>query len=84
MSIQTVTTSSASLSLSRIAGSIRGISKRRARRLAMSELLTIAPNRLDDLGIDLGDVAEALRCLPSAGRILEARRAVRAGARPRS
>lgn len=78
MSTQPATTDNTSLSLSAIAGFLKDLPRRRSQRLALRELLTMGPHRLDDLGIDLGNVVEAIRCLSSAGRILEDRRAARA------
>ena len=78
MSTQPASTDGTSLSLSAIAGFLKDLPGRRSQRLALRELLTMGPHRLDDLGIDLGDVVEAIRCLSRAGRILEDRRAARA------
>jgi uncharacterized protein YjiS (DUF1127 family) len=55
--------------------------RRRSQRLALSELLTMEPHRLDDLGIDLGDILEAIRCPPRDGKVLEQRRAAHADER---
>ena len=57
-----------------IAAFIRGVFARRSDRLALSELLTMTPHQLDDLGICAADVIDALRSPLPAGLFLAARR----------
>jgi uncharacterized protein YjiS (DUF1127 family) len=57
---------------------VRSHRARRAQRLALASLLEMDPSRLDDLGINAQDVAEALSAPPPFGARLEARRAMRA------
>jgi hypothetical protein len=59
--------------------STRAAAKRRAQRIALSELMLMDVARLEDLGIERQDVIEALCVPPPAGPRLESRRALRAG-----
>jgi uncharacterized protein YjiS (DUF1127 family) len=52
----------------------------RRQRLALADLLTMSPARLDDLGITHQDVLEAVRARRSAGQHLARRQAERADA----
>jgi uncharacterized protein YjiS (DUF1127 family) len=56
----------------------RTIRDRRARRLAIASLLELDPSRLDDLGINVGDIREALSIAQPAGARLDAHRRARA------
>lgn len=78
MSIQPVAAHGASPTFSAITQLFKGISRRRSERLVLDELLTMPPGRLKDLGIDTGDVFEAIRRPSQAGFILAERRAIRA------
>ena len=78
MSIQPVAAHGVSTTLSAVTHLLKGISKRRSERLVLDELLTMPPDRLRDLGIDTGDVFEAIRHPSHAGFILAERRAIRA------
>jgi uncharacterized protein YjiS (DUF1127 family) len=78
-----ITTASAELSfVSRgfgvVAEFLRNRAARRAQRIALTELLRMSPDRLDDLGINHQDVAEALAAPPPAGPRLAQRREARA------
>ncbi len=50
----------------------------RARRVALSALLELDRDGLDDLGISRGDVISAMAAPNQAGRLLHAARAIRA------
>jgi uncharacterized protein YjiS (DUF1127 family) len=63
----------------RIAAFAREQHARRRQRIALASLMEMDASRLDDLGIDAHDVAEAATS-PAAGRELEVRRAHRASA----
>lgn len=56
---------------------IRVLHARRAQRLALAALVEMDPGRLDDLGITVQDVQDAMQA-PQVGRHLEARRNARA------
>ena len=62
----------------RFVKAVRTARTRRVQRIALATLLDMEASRLDDLGIDVQDVAEALAAREPAGRRLEARRAERA------
>jgi uncharacterized protein YjiS (DUF1127 family) len=81
MTIQSSTAGNTSLPgivFNYIAGAIRAAAARRSQRIALRELLAMSPARLRDLGINAGDVIEALEAAPQAGAKLTARRADRA------
>lgn len=59
--------------------SVRTYRTRRAQRIALATLMDFGPDRLDDLGIDAFDIAEALQN-PPGGERLATRRAARAAA----
>lgn len=61
-----------------VANAIRAAVVRRARRIALGELFAMSPGRLQDLGIDAGDVIAALDAAPAAGATLATRRAAHA------
>ena len=61
-----------------LAQQIRTSRTRRAQRLALVTLMEMTPHQLDDLGLDLGDIADAMAAPPPAGRVLASRRARRA------
>ena len=61
-----------------IGGAIRAAAARRSQRIVLRELLAMSPGRLHDLGINAGDVIEALEAAPRAETKLTARRADRA------
>jgi uncharacterized protein YjiS (DUF1127 family) len=56
---------------------VRTARSRRAQRLALVALMDMDASQLDDLGLNLQDVAEALQS-PPAAPVLNARRAQRA------
>jgi uncharacterized protein YjiS (DUF1127 family) len=56
----------------------RTLQARRARRLVLATMLEMDPGRLDDLGIDVQDIREALATPQPVGARLEARRTARA------
>ncbi len=62
----------------RIANFARDYRVRRAQRIALVTLMDMDAARLDDLGLNAQDVAEALSAPPPATRVLDARRAERA------
>jgi uncharacterized protein YjiS (DUF1127 family) len=81
MTIESSTAGDTSLPLivfNRIVSAIRAAATRRAQRIALGELLAMSPGRLHDLGINAGDIIEALEAPPPAGAKLATRRAVRA------
>jgi hypothetical protein len=51
---------------------------RRAQRIALATLLDMDASRLDDLGLNVHDVVEALHAQPAATKALAARRKTRA------
>jgi hypothetical protein len=51
---------------------------RRAQRIALVTLMDMDASRLDDLGLNVGDVVEALHAQPAETKVLAARRQVRA------
>jgi hypothetical protein len=51
---------------------------RRAQRIALVTLMDMDASRLDDLGLNVQDVVEALNTQPAETKVLETRRAVRA------
>ena len=57
-----------------VAQTLRRLVAQRAQRKSIAALLEMEPSRLDDLGISLADVREALRGSSSAGSHLAARR----------
>lgn len=57
---------------------IEGYRVRRAQRLALVALMEMEPSRLDDLGISVEDIRDAVTGASPAGPRLEARRTVRA------
>jgi uncharacterized protein YjiS (DUF1127 family) len=57
-----------------VAQALRKALARRLQRKSIAALLEMEQSRLDDLGISLGDVREALRGRSPAGSHLEARR----------
>jgi tRNA A37 threonylcarbamoyladenosine dehydratase len=59
---------------------VRSARARRARRIALVTLMDMDASQLDDLGLNLQDVAEALHSPSSAAAVLEARRTRRAAA----
>jgi uncharacterized protein YjiS (DUF1127 family) len=59
-------------------GAVRTLQARRTQKRAYAELLEMDPGRLDDLGITVSDVREALGAPLSASSSLEARRSARA------
>jgi uncharacterized protein YjiS (DUF1127 family) len=58
----------------------RAARARRARHLALATLIEMDAHRLDDLGLNVGDIVEALEAPAGAVPLLEARRARRAAA----
>lgn len=60
--------------------SLRAWFSRRAQRKTIAALLEMDPSRLNDLGLDTGDIRDALRGSVPAGSYLEARRSARAKA----
>ena len=62
----------------RIAGFAREYRVRRAQRLALVTLMDMDASRLDDLGLNVHDVVDALNARPAATCVLEARREARA------
>lgn len=62
----------------KIAGFAREHRVRRAQRIALATLMDMGASRLDDLGLDIQDVIEALNAQPVGTRALEARREARA------
>lgn len=61
-----------------VAQALRAAAARRARRIALAELLRTGPDRLDDLGVSPQDILDAFDAPPPAGPRLEARRTARA------
>jgi uncharacterized protein YjiS (DUF1127 family) len=61
-----------------LADAVRAVFARRAQRRAIAALLELDPSYLDDLGINAGDVRDALGATSPAGTQLEARRRARA------
>jgi uncharacterized protein YjiS (DUF1127 family) len=61
----------------RIATAIKAAMIRRAQRMALGELFAMSPGRLHDLGINAGDIIEALEAAPPVGEKLATRRADR-------
>jgi hypothetical protein len=51
---------------------------RRAQRIALVTLMDMDASHLDDLGLNVQDVVEALNAPSSPGRVLDTRRAARA------
>lgn len=78
--VQTTPASFFDQALERIAAFAREQTTRRARRVALMTLMDMDASRLDDLGLEVQDVVEALSAPPPAARILESRRAARAAA----
>ncbi|GLQ54268.1 hypothetical protein [Devosia nitrariae] len=75
----TFTTQSTVASVLNTVGSlIDGYRVRRAQRLALVALMEMDPSRLDDLGISIEDVRDAVTGTLPAGPRLEARRTARA------
>jgi hypothetical protein len=62
----------------RVVGFAREYRVRRAQRVALVTLMDMDASRLDDLGLNVHDVVEALNAQPAATRVLEARREARA------
>ena len=73
------TASFVSRAVGAVGEAIRALHARRTQRLALAALVEMDAYRLDDLGITVGDVQDAMQA-PQAGRHLEARRTVRASA----
>jgi uncharacterized protein YjiS (DUF1127 family) len=71
------TTHFVSRALGAVIEGIRALHARRTQRLTLAALIEMDPGRLDDLGITVQDVQDAMQA-PQAGRHLEARRTVRA------
>ncbi|MEP7242031.1 MAG: hypothetical protein ABI697_14200 [Devosia sp.] len=65
--------------LSWFAGALRKASTGRAQRQALKTLLTLEPYRLDDLGINRGDLFDAINAQADPTRLLAQRRARRHG-----
>jgi uncharacterized protein YjiS (DUF1127 family) len=57
---------------------VRAAAQRRRQRIALAQLLSMSPERLDDLGLNPQDIVDAFDAPPPAGPRLEARRAVAA------
>ena len=62
----------------RLSGFARQHRVRSAQRIALATLMDMDVSRLDDLGLNVHDVVEALRAEQGSGRMLETRRARRA------
>jgi len=62
----------------RIAGFAREHRVRRAQRIALVTLMDMDAGHLDDLGLNVQDVVEALNAPSSPSRVLDTRRAQRA------
>lgn len=73
----TFTTTVASV-LDTVRSLIEGYRVRRTRRLALVALMEMDPSRLDDLGISVEDIRDAVTGTSPAGPRLEARRSARA------
>lgn len=73
------TTSFTAMVFDAIAQALRAAAQRRARRIALAQLLSMSPERLDDLGINPQDILDAFQAPPPAGPLLEARRAEASG-----
>ncbi|KKB11624.1 hypothetical protein VE25_11580 [Devosia geojensis] len=71
------TTPFVSRAVEAVVEAVRALHARRTQRLALAALIEMDPGRLDDLGITVQDVQDAMQA-PQAGRHLEARRTVRA------
>jgi hypothetical protein len=61
-----------------ISGFAREHRVRRAQRVALVALMDMDASHLDDLGLNVQDVVEALNAQPVATKVLETRRAARA------
>lgn len=57
-----------------LAKQVRAARVRRAQRIALVSLMDMDASRLDDLGLSVGDIIDALQS-PPAAPVLEARRA---------
>jgi hypothetical protein len=62
----------------RIAGFAREYRVRRAQRIALVTLMDMDASRLDDLGLNVQDVVDALHTQPVQTKVLETRREARA------
>lgn len=60
-----------------IAPHVRSARSRRARRIGLLTLMDMDAGRLDDLGLNAQDVADALAARPPAPVLVAARRAIR-------
>ena len=54
---------------------VRAARVRRTQRIALVSLMDMDASRLDDLGLSVGDIIDALQSPPPAAPVLEARRA---------
>ena len=61
-----------------LAQRVRGARSHRAQQLALASLLDMGAHQLDDLGLSVGDVLDALNAPPPAAPMLDARRFRRA------
>jgi hypothetical protein len=66
----------------RISGFAREYHVRRAQRIALVTLMDMDASRLDDLGLNVQDVVEALNAQPAETKVLETRREARAATWP--
>jgi hypothetical protein len=75
---RTTTQSFFEAAFERVAGSVREYRVRRAQRIALVTLMGMDASRLDDLGLNVQDVVEALNAQPVETKVLETRREARA------
>jgi uncharacterized protein YjiS (DUF1127 family) len=61
-----------------LAQRVRGAHSRRTQQLALASLLDMDAHQLDDLGLSVGDVLDALNSPPPVAPMLNARRSRRA------
>ena len=62
----------------KISAFARDVQVRRAQRIALVTLMDMDASRLDDLGLNVQDVVEALNAQPAETKVLETRREARA------
>ena len=75
---QTTTRSFFEAAFEKISGLAREHRVRRAQRIALATLMDMDASRLDDLGLNVQDVVEALNAQPAETKVLGARRTTRA------
>jgi uncharacterized protein YjiS (DUF1127 family) len=76
--VQTATASFFSTAFEAVITWVRDARVRRAQRIALVALMDMDAYRLDDLGLNVQDVVDALNAPPPANRVLDSRRTARA------